>query len=263
MKAAAAWTGPDHLEFFSGLAILFLVSWVFIGFARSYYLAGLFKAPLPNTLLHVHGAVFSLWVLLLTTATTSPVAAKRVDVHRRLGLLGFGLACVMVVLGVLVASDQIARHAAQPAGPHAGIVEARAFYAIPIGEILMFGTLVYFGFRNRFRPAAHKRLMVIATLAILEAAFARWPIFDSFAEPAMDALYVVTILLLMMAYDWWSTGRVLKVTLWAGSFVALTQQARYLIGHATLWQSFAVWVQTQTPPFSLKPKLYLRALQIP
>lgn len=238
--------GPDHL-FFSGLAILFLVS-VFIGFARSYYLAGLFKAPLPNTLLHVHGAVFSLWVLLLITQT-SLVAAKRVDVHRRLGLLGFGLACVMVVLGVLVASDQIARHAAQPAGPHAGIVEARAFYAIPLGEILMFGTLVYFGFRNRFRPAAHKRLMVIATLAILEAAFARWPIFDSFAEPAMDALYVVTILLLMMAYDWWSTGRVLKVTLWAGSFVALTQQARYLIGHATLWQSFAGWVQTQTPPF--------------
>jgi hypothetical protein len=102
----------DHL-FFSGLASLFLVS-VFIGFERSYYLAGLFKAPLPNMLLQVHGAVFSLWVLLLITQT-SLVAAKRVDVHRRLGLLGFGLAFVMGVLGVLVASDQIARHAAQPA----------------------------------------------------------------------------------------------------------------------------------------------------
>ena len=237
---------PDHL-FFSGLAILFLVS-VFIGFARSYYLAGLFKAPLPNMLLHVHGAVFSLWVLLLITQT-SLVAAKRVDVHRRLGLLGFGLACVMVVLGVLVASDQIARHAAQPAGPHAGIVEARAFYTIPLGEILMFCALVYFGFRNRFRPAAHKRLMVIATLAILEAAFARWPIFDSFAEPVMDALYVVTILLLVMAYDWWSTGRVQSVTLWAGAFVVVAQQARYLIGHTTLWQNFSGWVQTQTPSF--------------
>jgi hypothetical protein len=204
----------------------------------------LFKAPLPNMLLHVHGAVFSLWVLLLITQT-SLVAAKRVDVHRRLGLLGFGLACVMVVLGVMVASDQIARHAAQPAGPHAGIVEARAFYAIPLGEILMFGTLFYFGFRNRSRPAAHKRLMVIATLAILEAAFVRWPIFDSFAEPAMDALCVGTILLLMMAYDWWSTGRVLSVTLWAGAFVVVAQQARYLVGHTTLWQNFAGWVQTQ------------------
>jgi hypothetical protein len=97
----------------------------------------------------------------------------------------------------------------RPAGPHAGIVEARAFYAIPLGDT-MFCALVYFGFRNRFRAAAHKRLMVIATLAILEAAFARWPIFDSFAEPVMDALYVVTRLVLVMAYDWWSTGKVSK-----------------------------------------------------
>ena len=111
----------NHL-FFSGLVILFLVS-VFIGFARSHYLAGLFKAPRPNVLLHVHGAVFSLWVLLLITQT-SLVAAKRVEVHR----LGFGLACVMVVLGALVASDQIARQAGWPA---CGIVEAKAFYAIP------------------------------------------------------------------------------------------------------------------------------------
>jgi hypothetical protein len=65
----------------------------------------------------------------------------------------------------------------------------------------------------------------------------------------MDALYVITILLLVMAYDWWSTGRVQSVTLWAGAFVVVAQQARYLIGHTTLWQNFAGWVQTQTPSF--------------
>jgi len=231
----------DNL-FFSGLAMLFLVS-VFIGFAHSYYLAGLFKAPLPNILLHVHGAVFSLWVLLLITQT-SLVSAKRVDVHRRLGVLGFSLACVMMVLGVLVANDQLVRYAAHPPADLAGIAGVRAFYTVPLGEILIFCTLVYFGFRNRFRPATHKRLMVIATLAILEAAIVRWPIFESFAEPAVDALYVVTILLLLIAYDWWSTGRVQSVTLWAGAFVAVGQQARYLIGHTALWQAFAAWVQT-------------------
>lgn len=178
---------------------------------------------------------------------TSLVAVNRVDVRRRVGLLGFGLACVMVMLGVLVASDQIARHATQPAGPHAGIVEARAFYAIPLGEILMFCVMVYLGFRNRFRPAAHKRFMIIATLVILEAAVVRWPIFDSFAEPMIDSLYVVTILLLLMAYDWWSTGRVQSVTLLAVVFVVVVQQSRYLIGHTTGWQNFAGWVQTQTP----------------
>lgn len=230
--------------FFSGLATLFLV-FVFIGFARSYYLAGLFKAPLPNMLLHVHGAVFSLWVLLLITQT-SLVSAKRVDVHRRLGVLGFGLAFVMVVLGVLVANDQLLRFAASPPAEHPGIEGVRAFYAIPLGEILMFCALVYFGFRNRFRPTVHKRLMLIATIVILEAAVVRWPIFESLAvaESMIDALYVITLLLLLMAYDWWSTGRVQAVTLWAGAFVVVGQQARYLIGHTDLWQTFATWVQT-------------------
>jgi hypothetical protein len=56
-------SGPriDKL-FFPGAAVLILGT-VFIGFARTYYLAGVFRAPLPNLLVHVHGAVFSLWIL--------------------------------------------------------------------------------------------------------------------------------------------------------------------------------------------------------
>lgn len=44
--------------FFSGTAMLILAT-VFPGFARSYYLAGVFKAPLPSLVIHIHGAVFS------------------------------------------------------------------------------------------------------------------------------------------------------------------------------------------------------------
>ena len=77
--------------FFSGMAVLILAT-VFLGFARTYYLAGLFKAPLPNLIIHIHGAVFSSWILLLF-AQTSLVAAGRVDLHRRLGPAGlwFGM----------------------------------------------------------------------------------------------------------------------------------------------------------------------------
>lgn len=233
--------------FFSGLAILFLF-FVFVGFAPTYYLAGLFKAPLPNTLLHIHGAVFSLWILLLITQT-SLVSAKRVDVHRRLGMLGFGLACLMVILGVLVANDQLLRFAANPPDDFKGIEAVRAFYAIPIGEILIFCTLVYFGFRNRFHPAVHKRLMIVATVAILEAAFARWPILERAGDQLTDVLYGIPILALLMAYDWWSTGRVQRVTLWAGTFLVIAQQSRYLIGPTALWQAFTAWVQTWAHAF--------------
>jgi len=155
--------------FFSSMGVVILVS-VFVGFGPSYYLAGLLRAPLPNLLVHIHGAVFSCWILLLI-AQTSLVAAGRVDVHRRLGLLGFGLACLVVILGVLVATDAQVRHAA--AG-EAG-VENRAFYAVALSDMLMFSTLIYFAFRNRSDPAAHKRLILIATLAILDAAFDRVP----------------------------------------------------------------------------------------
>src|ERR1700684_1683911 len=97
----------DNL-FFSGMAVIVLAS-VLVGFAHTYYLAGVFKAPLPNLLVHIHGAVFSCWILLLIVQT-SLVAAGRVDLHRRLGLLGFALACLMVIVGLLAATDSQGRH---------------------------------------------------------------------------------------------------------------------------------------------------------
>ena len=49
--------------FFSGMAVVILAS-ALVGFAPTYYLAGVFKAPpRPNLLVHIHGAVFSSWIL--------------------------------------------------------------------------------------------------------------------------------------------------------------------------------------------------------
>jgi len=52
--------------------------------------------------------VFSCWILLLITQT-SLVSAGRVDIHRRLGIAGVVLACLMVVVGVLAATDALVR----------------------------------------------------------------------------------------------------------------------------------------------------------
>ena len=231
--------------FFSGMAGMFLV-FVFFGFASSYYLAGLFRAPLPNRMLHIHGAVFTAWVLLLITQT-SLVAGCRVDLHRRLGLLGFGLACVMLVLGLLASADQLARHTANPGTDT--IEEVRSFYATPLTGILMFAILVFLGYRNRLHPAVHKRFMLFATLAILDAAFDRWPIFASTSLPVVHILCFVLLVLLVMAYDWWSTGKVQPVTLWSSVILLAVQQAREPIGQTAGWQHFAAWVAAHTPSF--------------
>lgn len=228
----------DNL-FFPGMAVLILAS-VIVGFGPTYYWAGVFKAPLPNLLIHIHGAVFSCWVLLLIVQT-SLVAAGRLDVHRRLGLVGFGLACLMVVLGLLAATDFQVRHFAT------GDLGMRiiAFYAVPLTSMLAFSTLIYFAFRNRFNPAAHKRLILIATIAILDAAFDRWPVDVAWwGHRATSFICVIPLLLLMMCYDYWSMGKVHRATIWASIFLVVLQQLRDPIGHSVAFQAFAAWALT-------------------
>src|ERR1700716_4029652 len=117
--------------FFSAMALLILTT-VFVGFGRTYFLAGVFRAPLPALIIHIHGAVFSSWILLLI-AQISLVSAGRVDIHRRLGLVGFGLACLMVTLGVLAGTNALARNFSPPGSPF----DPKTFYAIPITDMVI------------------------------------------------------------------------------------------------------------------------------
>jgi hypothetical protein len=224
--------------FFLGMAVLALGA-VFLGFARTYYLAGVFNAPLPSLIVHIHGAVFSCWIFLLIVQT-SLVAARRVDWHRRLGLVGFGLACSMVILGLLAATDELARHYAPgPAG-----VGAKTFYAIPVADILVFTILIYFAFRNRSNPAAHKRLILIATITLLDAAFVRWPVHAAWWKLNVAQMCCYPLLLLLAGYDLWSTGKVYRVTIWASMLLIVQQQVRVPVGRTVPWQEFATWVQS-------------------
>src|ERR1051326_1635972 len=146
----------DHW-FFSVMALL-LAAAVFAGFARTYYLAGMFHAPLPSLIIHLHGAAFSIWIGLFVTQTAL-VSAQRVDLHRRLGVVAFMWACLMIVLGVLAALDALARGAPPFRDP-------RSFFIVPLGDMAIFATLIFFAFRNRTNPAVHKRLLVIATVGL-------------------------------------------------------------------------------------------------
>jgi hypothetical protein len=237
--------GYDNL-FFSGMAAVALIA-VLVGFARTYFLAGLFRAPLPNLLVHIHGAAFTLWIILFITQI-SLVTARRVDVHRRLGLLGFVLATVMIVLGTVTASDRLARNVAQPGTDT--VEGVRAFYAVPLGDMLMFSMFVYLGYRNRFQPIVHKRLMWFATLSLLDAGFDRWRVFDPYSLPVVNLICFTPLLFLMMGYDWWSKGKVQRVTIWSTIFMVVVQQIRHPLGHTAVWQSFAAWVVMHTPSFS-------------
>lgn len=223
--------------FFSFMAMLILAT-VFVGFARSYFLAGVVGAPLPNLLIHIHAAVFSSWILLFI-GQTMLVSIRRVDIHRKLGFYGFGLACAMVVLGELAATDMLVRDAVPPGSG----LDPRTFYTVPFFGILIFGALVYFGCRERSNPSAHKRFILIATIAIMDAPTGRPPFSAITAHPHMESVFVYAFLLLLIAYDLWSLRKVHRATIWASLFVVVALAVRIPIGFTSFWLAFAGWVQ--------------------
>jgi hypothetical protein len=224
--------------FFSTMALLILVT-VFVGFARTYFLAGVFRAPLPNLLIHLHGAVFSGWILLLM-AQISLVSAGRVDIHRRLGLVGFALATLMLILGVLAASDALRRGVSPPGSG----LDPKTFYAIPLGDMAIFAVLIFFAFRLRTDPAAHKRLILISTITLMDAPTGRPPFVAITGAPLLGTLFCWLFLLLLVAYDLWSTHKVHRATLWAGIFLIIAEQLRVPIGSTHAWHALAGWVQS-------------------
>jgi hypothetical protein len=217
------------------MALLILAT-VFVGFSRTYYLAGVFRAPLPSSIIHFHGAAFSLWVLLLVVQT-SLISTRRVDVHRRLGIFGFLLACAMVVLGVLAGTNSLARGFAPPG------LDPATFYVIPITDMVIFSTLIFFAFRNRFDSPAHKRFILIATNALLIAAIARWPFAFVERKPLPATFLSYVFLLMLVGYDLWSMRKVHLATAWGGIFMVVVQQLRVPFGQTSLWHSFADWMQ--------------------
>jgi hypothetical protein len=223
--------------FFSGMAILMLAI-VFVGFARSYFLAGMFRAHLPSFIIHVHGAVFSAWALLFA-AQVSLVATGNVAVHRKLGLWAFGLAVAMVVLGLLAATNSLSRNFAPP-----GFGDPLTFYAIPLFDILAFAGLMFFGYRKRLNPAAHKRLVLLATIALMDAPTGRPPFAAITNHPFLGGFFMWILIALMMSYDLFALRKIHPATLWGALWLIILGQISVPIGMTAGWHAFAHAVQS-------------------
>ena len=76
-------------RFFAGMALATIAS-IIIGFLPSYFLRGLIdpghKLPTMTPLMHLHGALFTAWMLLFVTQVLL-VSGGRSDIHRKLGLV--------------------------------------------------------------------------------------------------------------------------------------------------------------------------------
>jgi len=147
-------------------------------------------APAYLPIVHVHAAVFSAWLLLLS-AQIFLIRGGHRALHRRLGMAAAVMVPAMLVLGFAAAwVSHVARYT--PEAPHT------AFFSIEIGSLLSFGGLAGAGLWLRKSPAGHKRLMLLSTLGLSTAGFARlwdfvfgdllgegfWPFFIEFSSAA-------------------------------------------------------------------------------
>jgi hypothetical protein len=168
----------------------------------------LHEKPAPPPVLHVHAVVFTIWMLLLT-AQVLLVLVDRAIWHRRLGWFMAGWACLMGVMGSWAAMASMARSFDTPD------VDTQ-FLSINIVDIVGFLALLAWGIALRKNAAAHKRMMILSSIALADPGFARfsgwlWP-----DEPHNAVVWFwytfygnVLLIALMAGWDWWR-GRLMR-----------------------------------------------------
>src|SRR5579862_4463215 len=224
---------PDRY-FFPAVCLLILVI-VWLGFSKTYYAAGLIRAPLPAPIIHVHAVVFTLWLLTLVTQTAL-VSARRVKLHMAVGLWGFGIAVIMPIVGVFAAINALRRDMSPPGSG----LSALTFFVVPLSAILVFCILAGLAYKLRRRPDFHKRLIMFATFVLLDAAFGRFPYTIGIgASPLAQTLFVMALPVLMVVYDLVSLHRIHRATWMAFLLILVEQLVRIPLAQTAPWQAFA------------------------
>jgi len=216
--------------FHTGMAVAFLLTAV-LGFGPTYFFKPFQSSPPLSPLLHLHGLVFSAWLLLLIVQS-GLIRAHRVDLHKRLGVAGAVLAAVMVVLGLMVAIHG-ARH-----GKSADGMAPLAFMIFPFGQSLMFGSLVGAALWLRRQPEFHSRLILLATMCLMTPAISRLVDQRSVLASILTLIFVIVA----MIHDWRTRRRVHPLYIWGGLFLLLAGPLRAALSNTAAWQTFARFI---------------------
>ena len=221
----------------------------FGGFAPTYWLqisAGTFVG---SPLVHIHGALFSSWTLLLLSQTLL-VANGRLRNHRAWGLAGISLATAMVFMGLAAAIQTLTAGLRAGYGDH-----SRAFLILPVSGMVLFAAFFIAAIANIQRPETHKRLMLLATITLLQAAMAR--IFfvlitgggpglrpglgppPPLAIGLVPSLITELLIVAGLVYDWRTRGRPHPVWLIGGALTTAVILLRGPLSETHVWLAFA------------------------
>jgi hypothetical protein len=239
--------------FYFWMAVLAAAT-AFIGFAPTFWLPMTQGAYVASPVLAIHGLLFSGWTLFFVLQTWF-VASGHTANHRASGLLGIALASVMTVFGIMAVINLVHR-AAGVGALNAGL----SFAVLPLWHIVFFAVMVTLAITNVRRPEWHKRLMLMASISLLDAPVARlfiyfmgfhghMPVPAGLPSPPPPLtgitpweIVVDMYLLLPIIYDWRTRGRPHPVYLFGGAAFVLLELLEAPISTTVAWHGIASWL---------------------
>jgi hypothetical protein len=215
-----------------------LAAFVFIGFARTYYLRTLFEVPPITYLLHVHAILFTAWMALFFLQVRL-IAGHDYRTHMRLGIAGMVLAALVLVVGILATIVSAGDSRPRPMG-----MTSVQFSILPASSILFFGGLVLAAFLLRKRTAVHKRLMVLAMIAVLGPPTARLIRAAGLGQDFLALQTTVAACFVMGALitDWLRHRSLHAVYTIGGSLLVLSWPARMWLARTPAWEAVGQWM---------------------
>lgn len=254
MAAADTDVGPSHTTtliggndpskhgikryFFVVMASTIIVV-AFVGFAPSFYLRAAFEPDTKlSTLLQIHGAVFSSWIILFLVQASLIVRGSRL-LHRRLGWFAAAIAAAMVGLVAAATIEEMRRIPPFPPPPIALAMNA---FDIVAFAILVSGAIIF-----RKQAEWHKRLVLSATLILLGAPILRLLLFavEQFSRQLLvaDFLLVDLLFLICVAWDLYARKKLHPAYLYALALVLVDQVTTFSVMAWPPWVSFANAIQ--------------------
>lgn len=206
--------------FYTCIGFLFLIL-TFLGFFPSFQ--NMRHGSLQvHWLTHFHSLVMTSWLLLYLTQTML-IATGNLRIHRSLGILSFAVG-ISVIITMIVVSFHflIANH--PPEGSF--IFDTLLF---DFSEIPCFSLLFLWGMKLRKRDSgAHKRLLTLATVALLLAAVDRIQRNNAFPSlgveyPITSFIYLNILLVPLFVYDFIMLKRIHKITLIGTAIIIFLQ----------------------------------------
>lgn len=225
--------------FFTTMSIIATLV-VFAGFAPSFFLVAMNpSARHLAPIYHIHGAMFTLWMLFYINQNLL-IARGRRAAHMRFGIFGMVLGCAMIIMAFTV-TIYTGRHGF--GGPLAELPDKRQALAVPFFDMFVFAPLFFAAlYYRRKSPEAHKRLMMLATVGgLLGAAIGRAPLFIGDLD---RQLYLYLVLIFAgPVYDLFTRRRIHPSYYFGlAPCLLLLTGVRLWIGASEPWHRFAGWL---------------------